>query len=68
MDHIGTRIDETGTLIRDGAGFYLRRDLGGRYALELRRVPVDFIQKRVRVIGTLLADGLVSADGIGPGW
>jgi hypothetical protein len=30
---IGTRIDETGTLIRDGGAFYLRRDLGGRYEL-----------------------------------
>ena len=51
MDHIGKSIDETGTLIRDGAGFYLRLDLGGQYALELRRVPVDFIEKRVRVVG-----------------
>lgn len=66
MDHIGSHIDETGTLIRDGAGFYLRRDLGGQYALELRRVPVDFIEKRVRVVGTLVADNLVSADGVGP--
>ena len=66
MDHIGKSIDETGTLIRDGAGFYLRRDLGGQYALELRRVPVDFIEKRVRVVGTLVADNLVSADGVGP--
>jgi len=66
MDRIGSRIDETGTLIRDGSGFYLRRDLGGRYALELRRVPVDFVEKRVRVIGTLVADTLVSADGVGP--
>jgi len=66
MHQIGSRIDETGTLIRNGAGFYLRRDLGGRYALELLRVPVDFIEKRVRVIGTLVDDNLVSADGVGP--
>jgi len=31
-------------------------------------VPVDFIEKRVRVIGALVADGLVSADGVGPAW
>jgi len=35
MTTIGTRIDETGTLIRDGGAFYLRRDFGGRYELEL---------------------------------
>ncbi|WP_448665182.1 DUF5818 domain-containing protein [Sphingomonas sp. CJ20] len=35
--------------IRDGATFVLRRDLGGRYELELRRVTVDHVEKRVRV-------------------
>jgi hypothetical protein len=34
---IGMRVDEIGTLIRDGGAFYLRRDLGGRYELELQR-------------------------------
>ncbi|WP_375271593.1 DUF5818 domain-containing protein [Sphingomonas sp.] len=58
------RIDETGTLIRDGGGFYLRRDLGGRYQLQLQRTPVDLVEKRVRVVGTLVADDLVSADGV----
>ena len=66
MTTIGSRIDETGTLIRDGGTFYLRRDAGGRYALELNRVPVDTVEKRVRVIGTLVSDDLVSADGIAP--
>ena len=62
----GTQINETGTLIREGGGFFLRRDLRGRYALELRRVPVDFVEKRVRVIGTLVAANMVSADCVGP--
>jgi len=61
---IGTRIDETGTLIRDGGVFYLRRDLGGRYEVQLQRTPVDLVEKRVRLIGTLVADDLVSADGV----
>jgi len=60
------RIDETGTLVRDGAGFALRRDAGGRYRLDLRRVPVDHVEKRVRIVGTLVADGLVEVDGVGP--
>ena len=63
---IGTRIDEAGTLIRDGGGFYLRRDLGGRYALELSRTPVDLVEKRVRLVGTLVGPDLVNADGVAP--
>ena len=65
-DHgmIGTRIEETGTLVRDGGAFALRRDAGGRYLLELQRVPIDHVEKRVRVIGTLVGDDLVSVEGV----
>jgi len=63
---IGTRIVEVGTLIRDGGAFYLRRDLGGRYQLELQRTPVDLVEKRVRLVGTLVGSDLVSADGVAP--
>jgi len=66
MTVIGTRIDEIGTLIRDGGAFYLRRDLGGRYQLELHRTPVDEVEKRVRLIGTLAGVDLVEADSIAP--
>jgi len=66
MTAIGTRIDETGTLIRDGGAFFLRRDVGGRFQLELQRTPVDLVEKRVRLIGTLVAPDLVSADGVAP--
>lgn len=59
---IGTRIDETGTLSRDGGAFYLCRDEGGRYQLELQRTPVDLVEKRVRLVGTVLGAELVSAD------
>jgi hypothetical protein len=64
MTKIGNRIDETGTLIRDGAGFALRRDAGGRYRLDLHRVPVDEIEKRVRVTGVFVGDDLVDVDGV----
>jgi hypothetical protein len=64
LTKIGTRIDETGTLTRDGGAFYLRRDLGGRYLLELHRTPVDLVEKRVRLIGTLVATDTVNADGV----
>lgn len=66
MIPIGTRIDETGTLVRDGAAFYLRRDAGGRYQLELHRTPVDEVEKRVRLTGTLVASGVVDADSLRP--
>ena len=66
MTVIGTKIDEAGTLIREGGAFYLRRDLGGRYELELQRTPVDLFEKRVRLVGTLLGKDLVSADGMAP--
>ncbi len=62
----GTSVDETGTLTRDGGAFYLRRDLGGRYQLELQRTPVDLVEKRVRVRGTLIGPGLVNAEGVAP--
>jgi hypothetical protein len=63
---IGTRIDETGTLIRDGRAFYMRRDLGGRYKLELHRTPVDLVEKRVRLVGTLVGSDLVNAEAVAP--
>lgn len=66
MTTVGMRVDELGTLIRDGGAFYLRRDLGGRYQLQLHRTPVDLVEKRVRLIGTLISEELVSADGVGP--
>ena len=39
--------------MRDGAAFVLRLDAGGAYRLDLPRVPVDHVQKRVRITGVL---------------
>ena len=64
---VGTRVDEVGTLTREGGAFYLRRDLGGRFELERHRTPVDLVEKRVRLVGTLVAPGVVNADGVSPG-
>ena len=52
MTEIGAGVDETGRLVRDAAGFLLQRDGGGSYRLVLLRVPVDHVEKRVRVRGT----------------
>jgi len=64
MGSIGSRVEETGMLIRDGGGFALRRDSGGRYRLDLHRVPVDEVEKRVRIAGVLVSDGLVDVDAL----
>lgn len=63
---IGAGVDETGRLLRDDAGFLLQRDLGGRYRLVLLRVPVDCVEKRVRIRGYYAGDGIVEADGVAP--
>jgi hypothetical protein len=64
MTQVGTRIEETGTLLREGGGFALRRDLGGRWMLDLHRVPVDHVEKRVRISGVVVAEGLIDVDGV----
>ena len=53
-------------LLRDGGGFVLKRDMGGYYRLELHRMPVDLVEKRVRVIGALIGPNHVDADGVQP--
>jgi len=63
---IGTRIEETGMLLREAGGFALRRDLGGRWMLDLHRVPVDHVEKRVRITGVVVAEGLIDVDGVAP--
>lgn len=64
MSGVGTRIDESGTLFREQGGFVLRRDLGGRWMLDMHRVPFDHVEKRVRISGTVVAEGLVDVDGV----
>lgn len=66
MTAIGSRVEETGTLIRTVGGFALRRDIGGRWKLDFHRVPVDHVEKRVRISGIIVADGLVDVDALGP--
>ena len=66
MTGINQRIDLFGTLIRDGAGFALRAERGVIYHLQLHRVPVDHVEKRVRVVGILIGERLIEADGVAP--
>ncbi|HEY9579917.1 MAG TPA: DUF5818 domain-containing protein [Rhizorhapis sp.] len=64
MAGVGDRIEETGTLLRDGGGFVLHRDLGGRWRLNLQRTPVDHVAKHVRIVGIVVEDGLIDVEGI----
>ena len=64
MIEIGAGVDETGRLIRDEAGFLLPRVLGGTFRLVLLRVPVDHVEKRVRVQGYYAGEGIVEVEGV----
>lgn len=63
----GQLVDETGLLLRDAGGFLLRLDGGSVCRLVLRRVPVDLVEKRVRVRGYYLGDDIIEADGVAQG-
>ena len=39
-------------------------DAGGRFTLDLRRTPVDEVEKRVRLVGTYVGSDLVDVDGV----
>jgi hypothetical protein len=49
---IGSSINESGLLLCDGAALILRRDSGGRWRLDLDKVPHDLIGRRVSIRGT----------------
>ena len=53
-------------LIRAGGGFALRRDSGGRWKLDLHCVQIDHVEKRVRISGVIVADGLIDVDALEP--
>ncbi|WP_380872037.1 hypothetical protein ACFB49_29860 [Sphingomonas sp. DBB INV C78] len=43
-------IDETGLLLRE-QGLAFKRDRGGQWRLSVRRIPIELIGSRVRVVG-----------------
>jgi hypothetical protein len=63
---IGAGVNETGRLLRDDTGFLLHRGVGGVWRLILLRVPVDHVEKRVRVTGFYAGDDIVEAEGVAP--
>lgn len=63
---IGTKIRETGVLVADGCGFALRRDIGGRWKLDLHRIAVEHVEKRIRISGIIVAEGVVEVISLSP--
>jgi hypothetical protein len=59
----GTPVEDTGILLRDG-GLVLKRDAGGTWRLDLKRIPLDLIGGRVRIIGKRSGFDLVDVDRI----
>lgn len=66
MSAIGTRIEETGTLLRDGEAHVLRRDAGGRWTLDMHRVSTELLDRRVRIQGVIVEDGIVDVMAVEP--
>lgn len=66
MTNIGSRVDESGTVIGDSGGFALLRDNRGYWKLDMHRVPVDHVEKRVRISGVIVRERLVDVDALGP--
>ncbi|HZV58170.1 MAG TPA: DUF5818 domain-containing protein [Sphingobium sp.] len=66
MTQQGDSIRIEGTLVRESAGFALRAERGVLYHLQLHRVPVDLVEKRVCVTGTLIDERLIEAEGVAP--
>lgn len=59
----GTPVNDTGLLLREG-GLVLKRDAGGTWRLDVRRIPIDLIGKRVRINGKRSGHDLVDVDRI----
>jgi hypothetical protein len=66
MDDAGALLDIRGWLHRDASGFLLKTDSGAVWRLMLHRVPVDHIEKRVRVVGYDCGNHILDAEGVGP--
>ena len=66
MTDSSTPLRKSGTLVRDAGGFALRCDDGNLIRLVLHRVPVDLVEKRVMVTGTVAGENLLEAEGVAP--
>lgn len=61
---VGAVIEEAGVLLREGDVFYLRREVGGRLRLDLRRAGGDHVGTTVQIRGVYVGDDLVDVTSI----
>ena len=63
---LGSPIDESGLLLRDGAGLILQRDDGGRWRLDASPRHRELAGRRVRVKGKRSGFDLVDVEMLDP--
>ncbi len=63
---VGAKVDEEGVLLVDGDIVAFRRDVGGRFLLDVRRVTIGASGARVRTLGTYVGDDLIDVDEVQP--
>lgn len=63
---LGSRIEEAGSLLREGDTYFLRRDRGGRFRLDLHRVTAPTSEQRVQITGVLVGADHVDVSVITP--
>jgi len=64
MPEHGDRVELIGRLVRNEGGFALSCEGGRVYHLQLPRVPVDDVEKQVRVTGRLLRTDVIEVEGV----
>ena len=62
MARIGTRIEESGTLVHAGNGLLFRRELGGRWNIEGWPKAELELGKPGRLVGTVIDDETVAIE------
>lgn len=66
MAKVGTRIDERGSLAREGGRLLFRRELGGRWHID--GSPKDMLSLGIagRLVGTVIGDSMVAIEQFTP--
>lgn len=62
MAKVGTRIEELGTLVRDGDQLLFRRELGGRWSIYDVTEANHSLGRPGRLVGTVISEGIVAIE------
>ena len=66
MAKVGTRIEENGILVREGGQLLVRRELGGRWAIDFDPAVDLEIGMPGRIVGTIVAKGVLALERFTP--